>query len=132
MKAYEKFNRRIAELQAGADCDYVDGETDDMNPIGVMDGDIPVIFSLNVRDDGSPEYLETRFPSFSDLKRNNQFVGQLIREHGYEDPDFIKNFVEWVSDESGNIECPLYPKDVYYLDIDFFVEKISYKDDIES
>lgn len=107
MKAYEKFNKRLAELgllQEWYDqgsCGRIARETDMGISILVCEGD----------DD---DYSEFQFPPISEMERNEDFRRRALKEFCYhEDDDFVSNLARWVVDTRN--KCPLYPVDVYFL-----------------
>lgn len=121
MKAYEKFNKRLAELgllQEWYDqgsCGRIARETDMGISILVCEGD----------DD---DYSEFQFPPIYEMQRNEDFRRRALKEFCYhEDDDFVSNLARWVVDTRN--KCPLYPEDVYFLWDTPYV--INFDDDVE-
>ena len=127
MTAQEKFEARLKEL--GLDVAY-ELSRDKVGKV-LPDGTI-IIFVHYSWEPGDP-YTECRFPSFAELRKNEQFVKECM-DNFFENNDdkFVADLARWLQYGSEcHYPCPLYAEDVYFAAAGLELSWINYEDDPE-
>lgn len=107
MKAYEKIEKRLAEL--GLLDEWLDmGEC---GRLATTTEDGISIFGYEGDGDG---YAEFQFPPIHVMQRNEEFRMRALHDFcQHPDDAFVAKLARWVADIRN--ECPLYPLDVFFL-----------------
>lgn len=127
MTAQEKFEARLEEL--GLTVAY---ETTGDKVGKVMDDGTIVILVHYPWEPGDP-YTERRFPSFDELRKDEQFVKECMDNFFENDDDkFVADLARWLQYGSEcRYPCPLYAEDVYFAANGLELSVFNYEDDPE-
>lgn len=122
MTAREKFIARLKEL----------GLYEEWRSIGDFAGKVikdgVVLVFCHYEHDPKDNYTESRYPSYDELRDIEAFRKEC-EDRFYENDDdkFVAALARWLHYEKD--ECPLYPVDLYWSELDLGEEVITFEDD---
>lgn len=122
MTAREKFIARLKELGI-----YEQWLKEDH--VGKVLDDGTIVVMIHVDTDPTDTYTEIRYPSYENVRKNPKSCRKLKEEfYGQGEPEFVAKLAYWLDLPDGKSECPLFPVDLYWAQVEG-ADWFNYEDD---
>ena len=112
MTAREKFIARLKELGI-----YEQWLREDHVGAVLPDGSVVVL--IHVETDPQDTYTEIHYPPYEEIRKKPEDVQKLKNEfYGNGDDAFVGRLAYWLDFPDEKIDCPLFPVDLYWSQVD--------------